>query len=124
MPPLTLNHGQHIRIAAWADTVSAEVFTTRGYAIENGNSPDEAEALARSRGHALVGTMYSSGALVGDRALGAKLLADARARAEGAAKVDVGDTVEIEGRLYTVLVMRGNSGRFPTNCDPIHFKPL
>lgn len=124
MTPISLTHGQNIRIASWANTISASVFTTRGYAIENGECPDEAVTRARGFGHDLVGSIYSAGALVGDRALAMKLAAEERARAESAAVLADGDMVEIDGALHRVVVMRGNTGLFPANCDPIHFRPI
>lgn len=74
---ITLTYNQTVRIAAWADDAFAEVFTVRGYAMVRGVNPTDAEATARANGHALAGTIYSGGALVGDRAT-AKRLLDAR----------------------------------------------
>lgn len=118
-----LTHNQPIRLAAWADDASATVFTTRGYAIEHGQDPDKTEARARHHGHELNGSIYSSGALVGDRAYG-KQLRDARiAAAAAAVTLERGEVVEIDGRRYAVHIARGNDGRYPVNCDPIHFLP-
>lgn len=118
-----LTHNQRIRLAAWADDASATVFTTRGYAIEHGQDPDKTEARAKHHGHALNGSIYSSGALVGDRATAKRLLDEALAAAAAAATLTPGEVVEIDGRRYTVRVAAGNSGRYPVNCDPIHFDP-
>lgn len=120
---ITLTHNQPIRLAAWADNASATVFTTRGYAIENGRDPDACEARARANGHALNSSIYSSGTLVGDRAYGKLLLEKELAAAKAAVTLEPGQVVEIDGRPYTVRVARGNDGRYPVNCDPIHFDP-
>lgn len=120
----TLTYQQPVRLAAWADDAFVTVFTTRGYALANGRDADEAEARARRNGHALMGTIYSSNPLVGDRTLGAALLAKARAQAAAAVTLDRDEVVKIEGRPYRVRIARGNDGRYPVNCDPIHFIPV
>jgi len=120
----TLTYDQPIRLASWADDAFATVFTVRGYATAKGMNPDEYEVMARANGHALTGSIYSSGALVGDRALGQRLLAERLAAAAAAATLAPGEVVEIEGRPYRVQIARGNDGRYPVNCDPIHFIPV
>jgi len=120
----TLTYDQPIRLASWADDAFATVFTVRGYAIANGSNPDEYESRARANGHRLMSTIYTSGALVGDRALAHRLLAERRAKAAAAVTLDRDEVVEIEGRSYRVQIARGNDGRYPVNCDPIHFIPV
>ena len=120
----TLTYDQPIRLAPWADDAFATVFTVRGYAIANGSNPDEYESRARANGHRLMSTIYTSGALVGDRALAKRMVDERIAAAAGAVTLTAGQVVEIEGRPYTVRVARGNDGRYPVNCDPIHFDPV
>lgn len=120
----TLSYDQAVRVPSWADNVFARVFTVRGYAAKNGNDPAAAEEMAHERGHELAGTIYSSGALLGDRQLAARLLAEAREIAAGAVSLENGEHVMIDGRRYAVKVNPGNSGRFPQNCDPIAFVPV
>ena len=120
----TISYNQHIRIAAWADDASASVFTVRGYALSTGRDADDMEAQARANSHAMAGSIYTSGALVGDRALAQKMLAERMAAAAGAVTLVHGEVVEIDGCSYRVRLARGNGGRYPTNCDPIHFIPV
>lgn len=120
----TLTYNQNIRIAAWADDASARVFTVRGYALANGRHPDAAEMHAKDRGHEMAGTIYSSGALVGDRATAQRMLAERLAASAGATTLAQDEVVEIEGKPYRVRIARGNTGRYPTNCDPVHFIPV
>jgi len=119
----TLTYDTPVRIAAWADSESADVFTVRGYAQKNGQDPDAAEARAIANGHELASTIYSSGALVGDRNLGARLAAERRAKAASATVLEDGEPVMIEGKRYKVRVNRGNAGTYPANSDPIAFLP-
>lgn len=120
---ITLAYNQRIRLSTWADNASATVFTVRGYATEKGMNPDDYETMARANGHPLVGSIYSGGALVGDRATAARMLADELAAAQGAATLAQDERVQIDGRCYRVRVARGNAGRYPVNSDPIHFIP-
>lgn len=120
----TLTYNQPVRLAAWADDAFATVFTVRGYAVANGMNPGDYETMARTNGHALAGSIYSSGALVGDRALAASMLAERRALAAAAVTLTAGQIVQIDGRPYEVRVAAGNDRRYPVNSDPIHFKPV
>ena len=119
-----LSYDQAVRLPGWGDTEFATVFTVRGYAAQNGMNPDEYEERARGNGHALAGTIYSSGALVGDRALAARMRDERRARAAGALTLTAGAIVQIYGRRYRVVVNAGNDGPAPRNSDPIAFKPM
>jgi len=118
---IALTYDQPVRLAAWADDAFATVFTVRGYAAAKGMNADDYEVVALRNGHALAGTIYSSGPLVGDRALAQAMLAERRAKAREAVTLQPGQTVQIENRHYTVQVARGNDGRYPVNSDPIHF---
>lgn len=121
---ITLTYNQPVRLAPWADDAFAEVFTVRGYATAKGMNPDDYETMARANGHALAGTIYTSGALVGDRAA-AKRMLDARlAAAASAVTLAPGQVVQIDGRPYEVRVAAGNDRRYPVNSDPIHFDPV
>lgn len=121
---ITLTYNQPVRLAAWADDAFAEVFTVRGYATVRGMNPDDSETMARANGHALAGTIYSPGALVGDRATAKRLLDARRAAAAAAVTLAPGQVVQIDGRPYEVRMAHGNDRRYPTNSDPIHFKPV
>lgn len=118
---ITLTYSQPVRLAAWADDAFAEVFTVRGYAMVRGMNPDDSETMARANGHALAGTIYRSGALVGDRATAKRLLDARRAAAAAAVTLAHGQMVTIDSRVYEVRVAGGNDRRYPVNCDPIHF---
>jgi hypothetical protein len=121
----TLTYDTPIRAASWGDTSFARTFTVRGYAIKNGQDPDAAIARAVGHGHALVGSIYSSGALVGDRAQGARMVAEERAIVAAAVTLKTGDTVSIDGVLHEVVFARGNEfGPFPVNSDPVSFIPV
>lgn len=121
---ITLTYRQPVRLAAWADDAFAEVFTVRGYATVHGMNPEDYETMARANGHVLAGTIYSSGALVGDRATAKRLLDARRAAAAAAVTLHPGQVVQIDGRPYEVRVATGNDRRYPVNSDPIHFKPV
>ena len=105
----TLTHNTDIKIAAWDDTVSAQVFTVAGYAAENGKNPAEYVARAESNGHDLVGCIYIGGALVGDRVLAQKMLDTDRRRHHAAVLIEDGEIVSIDGTLHKVRVIPGNA---------------
>jgi hypothetical protein len=80
----------------------------------------EALSVARERadrnGHDIAWTVNPGTCLVGDKALGAQLLAKEAEQFAGATVVADGQQVVIEGETFTVKVM---GERF---ADPIHFK--
>lgn len=121
---IILTYRQPVRLAAWADDAFAEVFTVRGYATVHGMNPEDYETMARANGHALAGTIYTSGALVGDRAAAKRMLDARRAAAASAVTLAPGQVVQIDGRPYEVRVAAGNDRRYPVNSDPIHFDPV
>ena len=120
----TLHHRMPVKLTAWADNITAEIFTVAGYAIERGRDPTEAVKRAQDNCHELAGSIYIGGTLVGDRADGQRRLAEARQRNRDAMLLEEGETVEIEGALYVVKIVPGNAGRFPRNSDPIKFRPV
>lgn len=77
---------------------------------------EAARAKALSLGHDIAWTVNTGTCLVGDKALGARMLAEEAAQFAGATLVTDGQLVEIEGETFKVKVM---GERF---SDPIHFK--
>lgn len=123
---LTLKHGDTVRLATWAhpyDRTTATVGTVRAYCANYGESPDAAFAKARSLGHATAWTTYVGGALLGSASERAAQRERELAALARAVILADGDTVQIEGGLYAVLVVPGNL-KGPRNCDPIKFIPV
>jgi len=106
---ITLNHNDLVKLASWTHAY-AKVGTLNGF------SPDTANK-ARERGEDEAWTSQAGTIITSDKSYYAreeKLVASAIVIAHG-------ETVEIEGNLYTVNVNKGNDGSFPRNCDPIRF---
>jgi hypothetical protein len=123
MTTLTLGAGDAVYVAGWTgiyDDATATVFTVRDYAARHGKDPDAAEADAVARGHEIVATIYTGSTLLGDRAAAARQNAEMKAKRAAAIELKNGQWVAIEGRLYTVRVVRGNEAG-PRNSDPIKF---
>ena len=121
---ITITHRQRVRLATWFDNITAEVFTISGYAVERGDDPAAKIKRAVEFGHDMACTIYTGATLLGDRAEATRRLDAERAAAAAAVILTNGQTVEIDGTLYTVRVMPGNAGKSPTNSDPIHFIPV
>lgn len=105
----TLNHNDLIKLVSWANSY-AKVGTLNGYC------PDFADK-ARERGEDEAWTVYAGSSLSSDKSYYDR----ERAKFKAAVVIAHGDTVEIEGKFYTVHVNRGNDGAFPRNSDPVRF---
>lgn len=108
---INLKHNDLVKIASWVGSY-AKVGTLNGYC------PDRA-ATARERGEPEAWTVNAGAALSSDKSY----YAAEEAKAASAIVIAHGETVEIEGKPYTVRVMPRNDGQFPRNSDPIHFIP-
>jgi len=112
----TLTNSQFVTVAGWR---RAYTFSTiAGYATKLGKDAKEYRERAIRNGHDLAWTINSGVALVGDKKLGAAILAREAQEFASATVLENGETVEIEGELYQVKVM---GERY---SDPIHFKLL
>jgi NAD(P)H-hydrate repair Nnr-like enzyme with NAD(P)H-hydrate dehydratase domain len=113
-----LSHGALVRLAAWTNSF-AKVRTLAGYATERGYGPEFAEAR-RLRGEPEAWALFGGTVLSEDKSFYAR----EAAKYATAVVVFKGQTVEIEGKRFTVRVVKGNEGRFPRNSDPISFAPV
>jgi hypothetical protein len=79
-----LIHNQAVRSKSWSDDTFARVWTLRGDCVEANRDYDEALARSNQYGHELVATISLGAAIVGDKSLGARMLAERRAIASNA----------------------------------------
>jgi hypothetical protein len=119
MTDTILTYGQPIRLAGWHPHTYATTFTVEGYAIATGHNPAAERERALSLGHAIAGSVYIGEVLTTSRSF----YAQKEAIAATAITLDAGQTVEIEGRLYTVRIVPGNT-KAPRISDPIAFLPI
>jgi hypothetical protein len=125
-PARVLRHGDRVRLATWAapyDRTTVEVGTVRGYATEYRKDPAEAYARARKNGHEIAWTLHAGTALTDSKAFYA---AQRKIEDENLARAVIlapGDTVQIDGEQFVVLVPPGNTNGV-RNSDPIKFQPL
>jgi len=106
----TLTASQFVTVAGWD---RAYVFdTARNYC-----GGDEGHARTVAQGHDTAWTINTGSSIVSDRAWSARMLAEEAEQLAGAVVIADGETVLIEGELFTVKV---NGQRF---SDPISFKP-
>jgi len=119
----TLAHNDRIRIATWS-YATATVGTARGYAVEMnephryGENGPIAEENAITNGHCIVWSSYVGAALVNDPS--GAYHAQKKAEHDAAIIVSNGETVEIDGGIYTVDVLPGQRLN-PRYSDPIKF---
>jgi hypothetical protein len=110
----TINHGAFVTVAGWN---RAYAFSTlAGYVAKTNRDLAPARARAIANGHDLAWCINSGTCLYGDKAAGARALAQEAAELASAVIVADGEQVQIDGELYTVKVM---GQRY---SDPIHFK--
>lgn len=95
------------------------VGTLAAFTAKTDKTPEglaKARARAEANGHDIAWTVNTGTVLLGDKAAGARRLAEEAAQFEGATFVTDGQLVEIEGERFQVKVM---GERY---ADPIHFK--
>lgn len=121
-----LSMGDRVYIDSWTgiyNDMTVEVGTVEGFAIMRNQDPTEAVIHATQHSHELAWTLHCGVCLYGNKR---------RAEYEAQKRLEQRQTgillhqdqcVEIEGRLYTVHVVRGNA-QHPYNSDPIKFIPI
>lgn len=120
---IDLTHDQPIRLASWAQTFFARVFTVEGYARQYGDDPATYVERSIKFGHPLAASIAPSAALVAGE-FGRQLHAERLATSASAVTLAEGALVRLEGRLYRTKVARGNDGWAPQNSDPFIFVPV
>jgi hypothetical protein len=112
----TLAHNQIIRVKGFSEYANQiTVGTARGYAAEYQEDGEASHQRALANGHETAWANQSAGELTSDYP-GKKEALDAKAAAIAAAQeVENGQTVEIDGEIFTVRVM---GERY---SDPVHF---
>jgi hypothetical protein len=118
-PTTTLSHNQIIRVKGFSQYANKiTVGTARGYAAEYYDAPEESHKRALDNGHDTAWANQSASVLSADYP-GKKQELDAKAAAIASApEIENGQTVEIEGELFTVRV---TGERY---SDPVHFKRI
>lgn len=129
--PLQLRHGQLIRVKGFRNYNDITVGTITGSTLANNEkyshkpgdpfheTPEEAIERAVRFGHSLNPWTNQSASVLTADYRGKKERLDAEAAARAAApELENGQTVEIEGALYTVRVAGEQYS------DPVHFLPL
>lgn len=124
----TLKHNEQIKVIGWIYNPEVIVGTVEGMARRDGD--DVKSEIARVQenmklyphsGHSLAFASMSASVLESNYD-GKQAKADKKAAAYNSATVlEDGEKVEIEGRIYTVLVLRKDYCRV---SDPIHFIPV
>jgi hypothetical protein len=115
---IQLTHGQQIVVPSFKYTKKIELVTPRGYALQHGDCPEEGEARAIKFDHDLLGCFTHCTVISNDYEGKAEELEVARKEWEEAQRIEEGDIVECEGRLYKVKI---NGEQF---CDSVAFIPV
>jgi hypothetical protein len=117
-----IKHGDLIKLAAWK-IETAKVCTLVGFysAPQYSSGVDVVAAVAqsRSRGNPEVFATFAGHVIAADPGIYKRDVA----RNAAAIVVEDGETVEVDGKSYTVKVARGNHD-YPRNSDPISFVPV
>ena len=106
-----LSYGTNVRLATWGNSY-AKIGTLDGYC-----TPAQAE-ISRKRGEPEAWTTFAGTCLTTSK----QYYADEARKYADAVVIADGETVDIDGNLYVVNVIKGNAGPYPRNSDPIHFK--
>ena len=114
---IQLTHGQQIVVPSFKYQSKIELVTPRGYALQYGDCPEESEAQAIKFGHEFLGCFKHCSVISSDYEGKDEERALAQREWESAQRIEEGDTVECEGRLYIVKIGRENVS------DPVAFIP-
>lgn len=118
MEIIYLSHGQQIVVPSFRFTNKIELVTPRGYALEHGDCPEEAEARATKFEHEFLACFQHPSILTADYNGKAESLEAERKEWEVAQRIEGGDLVECEGREYKVKIL---GERY---SDPVKFIPV
>ena len=102
----TLSHNQEVRIAGFKNASQIRIFTIAGYAIQNGENPDEAIARSKGFGHDVNPCCLQSASVLSADYIGKKEELDAKDAATAASpEIANGELVEIEGCQFITRVL-------------------
>jgi len=102
----TLSHNQEVRISGFKNASRIRIFTIAGYAIQNGENPDDAIARSKEFGHELNPCCLQAASIMTADYVGKKEELDAKDAATAAApEIENGELVEIEGSQFIVRVL-------------------
>lgn len=112
----TLTHNQQIRVSGFRNYCKITVGTLTGYALEHGETPEQAISCANKFGHSLAPWTTQAPAVLMDNFRGKDaMLNKERAERVSATEITDGEMVNIEGSEFKVRVLgEGYS-------DPVHF---
>ena len=115
---IQLIHGQQVVVPSFKYTNKIELVTPRGYALSHGDCPEEAEARATKFGHEFLFCFQYPSIISTDYSGKAERLETERKEWETAQRIEEGDLVACEGRVYKVKIL---GERY---SDPIKFIPV
>lgn len=102
----TLTHKQEVRIAGFTNASTIRVFTIAGYAIQNGENPEDAINRSVNFGHDVNPCCLQSASVLSADYDGKKQELDAKAAATAEApELTNGEIVEIEGVKYMTKIL-------------------
>lgn len=115
--PTILSHNQIIRVKGFSRYANKiTVGTARGYAAQYNDDAEEAHKRAIENGHETAWANQSAAVLSADYPGKAEALEAEAAAIAAAPEIENGQTVEIEGEIFTVRV---TGERY---SDPVHFQ--
>lgn len=113
-----LKHGQQIVVPSFKYQKKIQLVTPRGFAIKNGDCPEEAEAQAIKFDHEFLACFQHCSIITEDYEGKAEELEAEQKEWEKAQRIEQGDLVECEGRKYKVKI---NGEQY---ADPVSFIPV
>ena len=113
-----LSHGQQIVVPSFKFNNKIELVTPRGYALEHGDCPEEAEERAAKNNWEFLACFKHCSIISADYEGKAERLEAERKDWEEAQRIEAGDLVKCEGRKYTVKIIGENVS------DPVKFIPV
>lgn len=115
----TLKHDDLVRLAGWDRVTFAKAGSVEGMARQYNENESAAVCRALSYKHEIAFITYAGGCITNSPAF----YEEQKRLADSAITLTEGETVKIEGRLYTVKVMQSCHDR-PRFSDPIKLTPV
>lgn len=115
---IQLTHGQQIVVPSFKYQNKIELVTPRGYALSNGDCPEDAEELATKNNWEFLACFKHCSIITADYDGKTEKLEAERKEWEKAQRIEVGDLVECEGRKYSVKILGEQYS------DPVKFIPV
>ena len=112
-----LSHGQQIVIPSFRFHNKIQLVTPRGYALNNGDCPDEAEARALKNDWDFLACFKDCSIITADYEGKAEKQQAEHKEWKEAQRINEGDIVECEGRKYEVKILGEHLS------DPVKFIP-